>query len=304
MHRRHVLAIAALAVLAGLAGCSADGSLSMEPVSTDSAIAERASMSLDSFDGDDRALVTGAIDGEGPTATGQRPPVDPDRPVAAADGYYTVSWTIVENTTQPRYDVRFDVDPNETAGPSIAYEDLPAVDREHVPIDELRRLLDRDDGPRAIGFSEVYTADERDRSVLVPDSEYDVLLVDGRPVAIANDGHRDVTVHTYRYESDRVAGSADEFAGDLRSEYAFTLSGLTDAEREIVSQSINDTYYQTGDGEAWSRLVNRFGDQRPVYAADDTHEYLVVYDGEQYWADLYDVTLGREDGDAATVTPA
>ncbi|AWB28184.1 hypothetical protein [Halococcoides cellulosivorans] len=304
MHRRHVLALAALAVLAGLAGCSAEGSLSMDPVANESAIAERASVSLDAFDGADRALIAGAIDDEGPTATGERPPIEPDRPIAAADGYHTLSWSIVENTTRPRYDVRFEVGPNATSGRSIAYEDLPPVDREHVPIDELREMLDREDGPRAIGFSEVYTADERDESVLVADSEYETLLVDGRRVAIANDGTREVTVHTYRYDAERVAPSAAAFAGDLRSEYAFTLAGLTDAEREIVSESTTDTYYQTSDSEAWSRLVDRFRDERPVYADHDTHEYLVIYEGEQYWVTLYDVDLGRQDGDAVGVTPS
>jgi len=304
MHRRHVLAIAALAVLAGLAGCSAEGSLSMQPVPNESAIAEQASVSLDSFDGADRALIAGAIDDEGPTATGERPPIEPDRPIAAADGYHRLSWSIVANETRTRYGVRFDVDPNGTSGRSIAYEDLPAVDRDHVPFDELREMLDREDGPRAIGFSEIYTADEREESVLVPDTEYETLLVDGRPVAIANDGEREVTVHTYRYDAERVAPSAAAFAGDLRSEYAFTLTGLTDAEREIVTQSMADTYYQSADDEAWSRLVDRFRDERPVYADVETREYLVSYEGEQYWVELYDVDLGRPDGDAVEVTPS
>jgi len=297
MDHRHVLAIAVLAVLAGLAGCSADGSLSMDPVPNDSAVAEHASVTLDGLEDENRAIVEGAIAGENATAIARRAPFESDRPVATDDGYYAVTSTIVANATRTAYAVRFEADPNDTSGPSIDYEDLPAVDRRHVPIEELRALVASDDSrPPAIGFDEIYTAPERERSVLVPESGYDILLVDGEPVRIANDGEREVTVHTYRYAADRVAASASALASDLRAEYAFALSGLTDAERQIVADAIGDTHYESTRSDAWARLVDRFRDERAIYGEYGEFEYLVRYDGDLYWATLFDIEMERSPG--------
>lgn len=276
----------------------------MDPVPHDSAVAEHASIALEEID--HRSLVADAIDGENATATGRRPPFESERPVAADDGYYAVSPTIVENTTRTEYAVRFEIAPNDTSGPAIASADLPAVDRRVVPIEELRRIVgsEADSRPPAIGFGEIYTAEERDRSVLVPTSEYDVSLVEGEPVRIVNDGQRAVTAHTYRYEAVRVARSAAELASDLRSEYAFTLSGLTDAERSIVEDAIGDSHYQMRRTEAWTRLVDRFRDEKPIYGEYTEYEYLVRYDGRLYWTTLSDQELADcEPTTPVAVTP-
>jgi hypothetical protein len=91
MDRRKLLAFALVALLAATAGCSGEGSISMDPVDNNS-LAEQASSDLDTLQpGQDRTLVRDAIRNGTATAVDDRPPVD-QQTFRYDGGFYDISY--------------------------------------------------------------------------------------------------------------------------------------------------------------------------------------------------------------------
>ncbi|WP_135665314.1 hypothetical protein [Halorhabdus rudnickae] len=288
MKRRPALLTALVLLIVGLSGCSAAGSLSMEPAPNATAIAEHASIDVTDLDDESRRLAVGAVDGAGPTVTDDHPPFRPDRPVAVDGTYYTVTWSAVDSREVPLFVLTLEKNPTNTTGESIAYTDLPAVDRRALPAPDSRLITNDGD----IGTQAVYNESEQAASVLVSEPRYELVEFEDRTIRITVDGPTPKTIYTYRYDASPVANSSEDFASRLEADYLFTLSNLTSDERSIVTEAIGDTHYVDDETDAWTRLVRRFEAEDPVYAvdADDPEyvdgEYLVRYDGTVYWADI------------------
>lgn len=288
MQRRLARQLAVIALLVGLAGCSSAGSLSMTPAPNATVIADHASLEAEALDADERQLVAAARNGAEPTVTDDHPPFTPDRPIAVDGAYYNVSWSTIAAGEVPEFALTLEKNPSNTTGESIAYEALPAVDRRALPAPDSRLLTDDE----TIATLAVYTENEQDASVLVPDPEYDLLEIDGRTIRVTVEGPSPKTIYTYRYDASPVAETSDELASQLESEHLFTLSNLTASERRIVENAIGDTHYVEDESDAWTRLLERFDAAEPVYAVDPDDpeyvdgEYLVRYDGTVYWADI------------------
>lgn len=300
MRHRTALALALVALLAGLSGCSAAGSLSLSPVD-DRALAEAAShpVPTDAPPDDDERVVQRAIENGTATAVGDDPPVDEQLPFRHDGRFYALDYA--ENGTAPGYDVgvRIDYNASSVDGAVVDYEDLPAVDREVL---EFALTRARPDDERLeegydIGVGGIYTEGDAESSVLVPTQEYDAVRYEGEAYPIDVEAERtDLTV--YRYEAELVAEDHETYADSLRNRHEFELSDLSDAERTVVEDALNGTnYIEDSDNEAFDSLVDRFRAQDPVEETDYGGSYVVRYDGELYWAEIdYGSYVTDDDG--------
>lgn len=287
--RRRLLPLVGLLVLVLLAGCSAAGSMTMDPV-TDAEIAERASRGIGpagapADDPEARAIRSAIENGSG-TVEAQSPPVRDGLPFAYEGAYYDLSWEVIDERTATSVSLVVDYNATDPEGRRIAYDDLPAADRRAlsslIPPDERHA-----DEEVSMGAVSTYNDTEVEESVFVPEPRYDVVVYEGEAYAVRLDGTREVTVNTYRYTAEAVANSTDEYARDLKEEYLFTLEGLTDVEREVVEAAIEDDYYaENDDDEAFRSVLERFRRHDAVESEEAHGEWLVRYDGEVYWAQL------------------
>jgi hypothetical protein len=299
MRHRTVLALGLVALLAGLSGCSAAGSLSLTPVD-DRALAEEASRPLpaDAPPDADESVVRRAIENGTATAVGDYPPVDEQLPFRHEGRFYAVDYA--ENGTAPGYDVgiRIDFNASSVDGTVVDYGELPAVDRETLefvltqePPDEERLEPGYD-----FGVGAIYTGSDAESSVLAPTQEYDAVRYEGEVYPIDVQAERE-TLTVYRYQASLVAESHEAYAESLRDRHEFELSGLSDAERTVVEDALNGTnYIEDSDNEAFDSLVDRFRAHEPVEETDYGGSYVVRYDGRLYWAEVDYGSYVTDDG--------
>lgn len=288
MNTRLALGFALVALLAVTAGCSAAGSLSMESVD-DTRLAEEASVELpEDPDESDGGVVNRAIENGTATVVDRRPPVSEELPFRHGERFYAVNYT--EAGTEPGYDVSVRVDYNASSvdGDVVDYEDLPAVDRRL-----LADAMARSDMPEErleagydFGVGRTYTGGEAEPSAFVDGPRIDAVRYEGEvyPVDVSAES---MTLTAYRYEATLVAETPEAYGSQLREEYAFTLTGLSDTEREVVDGALNDTnYIEDSDNEGFASLVERFRDRRAVEETDYSGSYVVRYEGQLYWAEM------------------
>lgn len=290
MDRRLLLGLAGVVLLAGLGGCSAAGSLSMEPV-TDAELAERASLELPTGErpGPDRAVARRAVANGTAETVATRPPVEGDRVYRANGSFYRLSVTVVG--TEPGQAVGYLLDGNVSAADAeregwtvVALEDLPAADRE-----ALGPLLERtppDSDRERVGVRQVYRADEIGDSRLASGT-VDAVRYRGELYRVTVTEREDQQLQVYRYEATTVAESAAAYGQQLREGYAFELSGLSEGEQRIVEAAIDGSYYaETDDDQAFAALVDRFRAHEGVVEDEYGGSYVVRYEGQLYWVRL------------------
>jgi hypothetical protein len=207
-------------------------------------------------------------------------------PFRQGDRFYNLSWTVVDTTPGYRTGIRIDYNASSVEGSVIAYEELPTVDRQ--------RLAPLLDGPREgrqpgydLGLGVTYSESEAESSVLVPEQQYDAVRYQGETYPIGVDDSERIELNRYRYDSTLVAESPETYGASLREEYAFELSGLSDAERSVVEEALNSTYYaDSTDDEGFGALVERFQSRRAVTSDEFGGSWVVRYDGQVYWAEM------------------
>lgn len=157
-----------------------------------------------------------------------------------------------------------------------------------------------------MGSSVLYRDELIDDSILVPRPEIPVILWPETRGRFVVDGSRETPIRTFEYESHVVAESAVEFGRAARNMAEFELNGLSEAEREIVSEAIEEGVYVVWDDEpvpdAMYRLAGRFEDQEHIVHPDEeliandsesaqnetlSGEYVVRYEGNLYWIHLF-----------------
>lgn len=303
MERRLPVAVALLAVLLALAGCAhPSGSISMRAVD-DAGLAEEASREVpdpeDRRPGRDTGVVERAIESGSATTVGLRPPVESGLPFRHGGRFYNLSGSVVETTPGYRAGIEIDYNASSVEGNVVDYEDLPAVDRQ--------RLAPLVNSPREgrkpgydIGVGVTYSESEAESSVLVPDQQYDAVRYQGETYPIGVEEPERVELKRYRYEATVVAETPGAYGSYLREEYEFRLSGLSDAERTVVEEALNSTYYaDSTDDEGFAALVERFQDRRAVTADEFRGSFVVRYDGRLYWVEM-DYGAFVTDDDAVT----
>lgn len=133
------------------------------------------------------------LDG-GTTVERTRPPLPEDRHIFYDDAVYQLSHDVVEETPATSYQIRVDiVQETVTKSEAVQFSELPAVDREKFAA----RGWD-DGGTFGVGTSLLYTHAEREKSALVPDSEYSYIVwKDGSEAAWFVDDSSETTLNTY-----------------------------------------------------------------------------------------------------------
>lgn len=323
MRRRQVLASASLLPVAGCLGLGPGGgngsldmaaelptaSLSMDAV-TEADVARK--LTHHEMSDDERTVLDRVVDGQRTTGWHLEPPVHTSIPALHEGTVYRLSTTVADSKPATVYSVVVDV-PDRTPAPDevVTFDDLPAADRETFAA----RGLD-DGGFVGFGTTFVYTPDEADQSVLVPDSEYGYIRwEDGTTASWAVDGSWETELKRYRYTAEGL-GSADEYGGRIRDRYTFELSGLPTDERDIVGEAreAEDGYTVDTDAtpsSAFESLVDRFRPHDEVAVHDDpdpdvSGSYLVRYEGAVYWTSLRlsSDAEGSEDGHATDDDPS
>ncbi|PSQ15739.1 hypothetical protein BRD00_13300 [Halobacteriales archaeon QS_8_69_26] len=273
------------AVVPWVSGCAEPSAvLTMDEVS-DGEIATRASRDVSGHP-EVRGIVAEAVGEGSATTTGRRPPMDGEDPVAFEGKFYDLTVTETDQWEAPQYDIEVDYDGEEPADTPVDYEDLSALDRQTAD-----RLLPPpedhpDDEGYDFGVSRVYSDGEAEASVFVPEPEYDAVVYEGTTYPIRVEGPRTVTVSEYRYEADLLAEDAATFGASVREEYLFELSGLSADERDVVSEAIDEGYYEGETTEAFESLVDRFRANDAVESDEWGGEWITRYDDTVYWSDL------------------
>jgi hypothetical protein len=284
MRRRQLLAGGAALLSVPLAGCGHPPNVLDMSEATDQRIADEKSRTV-STESDKYGLARSIAENGSATASGLSPPLDTDNTIAVDGEYYNLSVTETDSGQRTRYDIRIDYDPGDvTPGDGeIAYADLPAVDREAlghlVPPPSDR---DTDEGFE-MGRVYSYPENATEESVLVPDQQYDLITYEGEQYLVRVDAES-VTEADYRYNGTLVADSTAAFADIVRSRYLFTLSGLSEAEREVVQTAIEDGYFEE-ETDAFRSVIARFLAHRALNerSADDGYgTWIVAYDGTEY----------------------
>ena len=279
MRRRQFLASGTALLSVAIAGCAhSDVELNLEAAS-DEDIADEASTTADPGSEEYRVLALARDDGSA-TRSGREELFDRTDTVRVDGAFYEVSETRLESSEATVYsvDVAFNPDDTKAAVGEVAYEDLPAFDREQLsfivngqePADEEGYNVNVDYGTaEAVG----------DRSALVPEQEYDIVTHEGDRYRVEVESQT-VPENEYRYEVTEVASDVEAFADQVREQYLFALTGLSEAEREVVEEAIDSAYYE--DDDAFRSVVDRIRDHERLNVNDSYGTWLLGYEGTEY----------------------
>lgn len=312
MNRRALLVSQISGMLTLLAGCAGDrdhttpkkgGDVGTSPVAelvmnsvTDMEIARRATHRIDlEHRTTERELAVTVIDEGSKNVTATNPPIPENRPFVYNSSVFELSYNIVQSESASAFRITLSNVSSENAGNTITYNDLPEIDKT-----KLAQYGWEDGGPfESAGVPIVYSEDGLSNSVLVPDSEYEVIKWDSETRARITIEHSgDTTVKTYSYTAQQLHESAQEFGRTIRENHVIPLSDLSKKQKTIISKAIgSESGYEITEGEppkAFEQLVDRFsqGDEVPsIYGETETEatasgSYIVRYEDEVYWAKL------------------
>lgn len=278
MRRRQVLASGTVLLSVPLAGCGHPPVVLDFEDATTAEIADSVSTAPDP--GSERyAVVASALENGSTTRRGRSELFDRTDTVRIDGRFYEVAETRIASGEVTVYTVVVEAaETDSTAGlREIDYEDLPETDRER-----LRPILERTgppDGDTGLGIDYGSAEEVGNDSVFVPERQYDVVVDDGDRYRIRVDS-RTATETEYRYEATEVASDVESFADQVRDRYQFVLSGLSDAERAVVEEAIDDAYFS--DDEAFRSVVDRLRSHDGIDVSDSYGSWLLAYEGVEY----------------------
>jgi hypothetical protein len=282
MDRRTFLATAGTALLAPLAGCAPPGPGIRVESADDAELGERVARPFDSLRPELRPTIT-----EGTTVTGRgrTTPVAAGTTVAYEGAVYELTTTVTAEEPARIYGISVET-PDENATGGRAYADLPPIDRERVgPLLDEFDEAPSDEEDVSVSDPVLYNRSAAEASALV-DEESEVLLTrGGRRYRVAVRGGEDVTEQQYRITASRRADTLAAYGRQVRSEWAFDLTGLSEAEAQLLDDARGETYYVDEEDEeaAYRSLLRRLREHDPIPPADHQETYVVRYDGEVLW---------------------
>lgn len=279
MRRRQVLASGAALLSVAAAGCAHPSVV----LSMEEATAERIANEVSAAPepGSEEYDVVAAAIENGSTTHRSRHELFGRTDTVRIDGaVYEVSETRLDSDEVTVYDVRIDVNPENTTPDlgEIEYGQLPETDRERLEPVFSREFESPGDGyEMGVGYGSA--AEVGEGSVLVPDQQYDVIVYEGDPYRVDVESD-ERTEAEYRYEATEVAPDVAAFAEQVRADYLFALRGLSEAEREVVEAAIEGGYYEESD--AFQSVIERIRAHDGLHVADFYGTWLVEYDGTAY----------------------
>ncbi|EMA12887.1 hypothetical protein [Haloarcula marismortui] len=279
MRRRQFLAGGTVLLSAAVAGCGHPSVVLDMDDATAADIADEVSISPDS-ESAEYTVVSAAIENGSATRRGRNELFDQIDTVRIDETFYEVSETPLESNEVTVYEVRIDFDPADSTAEigEIAYEELPAVDRQR-----LDPIISDDNPPSGdgydVGIGYGTAAEVGDGSAFVPERQYDIIVHDGDRYRVTV-STRTTTETKYRYEATEVASGVDSFADQIRDQYLFTLTGLSEAEREVVEEAIDGGYFQ--DDEAFRSVTDRIREHEGIEVTDSYGTWLLAYEQVEY----------------------
>ncbi|WP_224338062.1 hypothetical protein [Haloprofundus halobius] len=279
MRRRQFLASGAALLSVSVAGCVHPAVvLDMDDATADD-ITDEVSMTPES-DSEEYTLVTSARENGSATRTGRYELFDRTGTVRVEDTFYDVSETRLESSETEVFEVLIDFDPDDSTSEvgEIEYDDLPETDRQRLDI-----VFSEDPPTGEDGYDvgvDYGTAEEvGDESVFVPERQYDI-IVDGEERYRVAVNSRTAPEAEYRYEVTEVAPDVETFANQVRTQYLFTLTDLSDAERAVVEEAIDGGYYE--DDDSFRSVIDRIRAHEGVEMEDFYGTWLLEYEGVEY----------------------
>jgi hypothetical protein len=279
MRRRQFLASGTALLSVSIAGCGHPPVVLDLNEATADDIADAVSTTA-APDSEEYSIVTSAHQNGSTTRTGRYERFDRDETVRVDGAFYDVSETPLGSSEVTVYEVLVDLDPADATSEigEIDYADLPELDRRR-----LDPILSRSGATEQEGYDvgiQYGTAEEvGDESVFVPERQYDV-LIDGEDRYRIGVDTRTATETVYRYEVTEVAPDVETFADGIRERYLFELTGLTEAEREVVEEAIDGAYFE--DDETFRSIVDRIREHDGLEVEDVYGTWLLEYEGIEY----------------------
>jgi hypothetical protein len=279
MQRRQFLASGTALLSVAIAGCGHPSAVLDLNEATSDDIADEVAMTTEPGS-DEYTVVSTAVENGSATRRGRYELFDRTDVVRVDDGFYEVSETRLESSEVTVYEVLIDVDPEDSTPQrgEIAYADLPEIDRQH-----LDRITADDKSPDGDGydFGVAYGAADEvgNESVFVPDPQYDIVTHDGDRYRIAVDS-RTASEAEYRYEVTEVASGVEPFAERVREQYLFTLTDLSEAEREVVEEAIDGAYFEEND--AFRSVIERIRSHEGLSVERSYGTWLLAYESAEY----------------------
>ena len=278
MRRRELLATGTALLPLPLAGCvHPEVILTMDPATADD-IADRVSLHPEP-DAEEYTVTADAVANGSTTRRGRSELFDRTSTVRLNNSFYEMNETRLSSSEVTVYEVLLDVNPEKTTAEvgAIAYEELPETDRRRLDgiLSEEPPQTDGYD----VGVSYGSAAEVGDDSVFVPERQYDILVYEGDRYRVAVDS-RTAAEAEYRYTATEVAPTVEAFADQVRERYLFTLAGISDAERDVVEEAINDGYYEETD--AFRSVAERIRSHEGIEVHDFYGTWLIEYEGEEY----------------------
>lgn len=297
MKRREFLVTGATLTIAASGGCTGcvpapKARLSMTETD-DLGIAREVTYPIEE-DGPRSNFVSNAVENGSTVVTDTEARFPENRSFVYRDAIYQLTYDITDS--RPARVFHFILNPADgevNESEVIQFDDLPAVDREKLASRGLTEDLFL-----GFGSSLLYYDPEVPESALVPDPEYTVIEWDAETRGrFTVEGSRDTNVNTYRYSAEQVHPSAESFGRSIRKQHEFIISGLSDGERAIVTEAIENQggwvlLPDESPPDALYSLINRFSKREAVLREwedeDDRPEgpsgnYIVRYDATVYW---------------------
>ncbi|ELY81538.1 hypothetical protein [Natrinema pallidum] len=279
MHRRQLLASGTLCLAIPIAGCGHPAVvLDMDEATADE-IADAVSITAEPGSEED-TLVSAAIENGSAVRRGRSELFDRADTVRIDDSFYDISETRLGSEPVTVYEVRIDFDPADAATElgAIDYDDLPDADRQRLaPIVSAADPPTQDGDDMGVDYGTA--ADIGNESVFVPTQRYDIVVHDGSRYRVTVDS-RTASETEYRYEVTEVVSGVEPFADRVRAQYLFTLTGLSDAERAVVEEAINEGYFE--DDDAFRSVVDRIREHESIREDEFYGTWLLEYDGVEY----------------------
>ena len=274
----------AAGVSAALTGCVAhpDVVLTLDEVS-DSELADQASNDAEIIDRDiEEPNMTSKLFGNGTyTRTGRWDEINTDLRYVYEGEYYRLD---AETTSAPSdvvHIVEAEYVGDEEVEGETEYNELPEVDREALSFLTSAEVTD---GEYQDSAEHLYEGGADKESVIVSGTM--TVVVDGRRFSVETEESQVIDRQKFNYTTEKIASSQDEFVSWLKDEYMFELSGLSDEERTVVEEAIEEGYYENSSEEAFESLVNRFQEHDAIEPEEEGGYWIVEYENTTYWTDL------------------
>ncbi|WP_411963712.1 hypothetical protein [Haloferax sp. YSMS24] len=283
---------AATSLLAGCAavpffgtGCPSSYTLYVTPL-TDGQLADFATEEpYDQYEETANELIsTAANDGEATYSTYHSPPLREGIYVEHEGTYYRVEREQTAEKERSAHLVSIEYERERTPSDDatvLSLDELPEADQEAF-LSAYPEKLKRGGDPHgfSIGGYEYVYPDGANSQLLDAGTVW--IRYDGRPLEVTVRGTKTVEEVTYSYTLDEVAADQSAFVAFVRDEFVVTLDGLSEAEREVFEQAIEEDVNECEPlSEGFAGLKERL-EAVPEEKRLDDMAWPVTYEGDTY----------------------